>query len=162
MAPGIPFILTFDQTDNPQLTPASQITSLAWVKGTLPKNVNPIDLPDFEISLNVNDTLFEQQSPTDGAAYSASAIGPSNEIQFLWTFYGLGGSYRIDLGPNGSDIPIWTSDQIAATYFFWDGTLNNGSHITEGTYWWRVGVTKSLGNYVEVIFTQPWDIFFNP
>ncbi|HSB67079.1 MAG TPA: hypothetical protein VLD65_10900 [Anaerolineales bacterium] len=162
LAPGTTFLLTFNQKDNPQLTPVNEITSQAWIKGTLPMNVNPIDLPDFEISLNQNDMLFELQSPMDGAAYSASVISQAIQLQFIWSFYGLGGSYHLELGPNGSDQPILTSGQLTSSYLMWDGTLDDGTHISEGAYWWRVAVTKSLGNYVEVIFTQRWDLLFNP
>lgn len=162
LAPGTTFSLTFKQSDNPQIIPANEITSKAWFKGTLPLNVNPIDLPDFEISLNLNNMMFELQSPVDGAAYSASFISQSNPIQFVWSFYSLGGSYHLELGPNGSNQPIWTSGQLISSYYMWDGTLDDGTHITQGTYWWQVAVTKSLGNYVEVIFTQPWDLMFNP
>lgn len=162
LAPGTTFMLTFEQSDNPQLSPTYEITSLAWIKGTLPHNANPIDLTDFEISLQINEMLFELQGPKNGSEYSASVISSANPIQFIWSLYALGGSYHIELGPDGSDQPMWTSNQITSTYFMWDGILDDGSHISEGTYWWRVAVTKSLGNYVQVIFTQEWDLFFNP
>ncbi len=162
LAPGTTFSLTFHQRDNTQLNPASGITSLARIRGTLPIQANIIDLPDFEISINLNGMIFELQTPMDGAAYSASVISSSNPIQFIWTLYSLGGSYHIEIGSQGSDQPLWTSSQIASTNYMWDGTLSDGTHITQGTYWWRVAVTKSLGNYVVVIFTQPWDLVFNP
>lgn len=162
LAPGTAFSLTFNQNDNPQLTPAFDIASLAWIEGTLPTGVNTIDLPDFEISLNLNGATFDPQSPVDGAAYSASAISNSNPIQFTWSLYSLGGSYHVELGLHGSDQPIWSTGQIAEAYYMWNGTLDDGTHISEGAYWWRVAVTKNLGNYVVVIFTQPWDILFNP
>jgi hypothetical protein len=44
----------------------------------------------------------------------------------------------------------------------WNGTLDDGTHISQGAYWWRVAVTKSLGNYVLDIFSQQFDILFNP
>ena len=153
--------MTFRQSTNPQLTLSREITSLAWFQGSLPETTTPIDFPDFEISLNLNDMLFELQSPIDGSVYSASAISVNNPIRFDWSLYGLGGSYHIEVGPNGSDQPIWSSGQTASTYYMWDGTLSDGSHITEGSYWWRVAVTKSLSNYVEVIFTHSWDLSFN-
>jgi len=163
LAPGTTFSLTFRQSDNTRLTPASDITSLAQIKGTLPSLVNIIDLPDFEISINLNEMLFTLQTPADGATYSPSAISSINPIQFIWTVYSLGGPYHIELGPQGSDQPIWTSGQITSTnLFMWDGTLNDGTHITGGTYWWRVAVTKSLGNYFVVIFTHTYDLLFNP
>ncbi len=162
LAPGTHFTLTFKQDDNHQLTPASQITSLARIEGTLPTGVDTIQLPDFEISLNLDDMLFQLLTPVNGAAYSAAYISPSNKIQFIWTLYGQGGSYHVELGPNGSDVASYSSDQLASTYDWWDGTLDNGTHITEGAYWWRVAVTDSLGAYVMDLYTQPFDLIFNP
>lgn len=162
LAPGTDFILTFNQTDNPNLNPKTEIASLINIEGTLPIGVNPIDLPDVEISINLNGIIFQPQTPVDGAAYSASIINNSNPLQFIWSLYSLGGSYRIELGPNGSDDPTWTSPLLAASNYMWDGTLDDGTHITQGAYWWRVAVIKSLGNYVEEIYTQPFDIIFNP
>ncbi len=162
LAPGVNFSLTFNQADNLRLTPTAEVASLAKVEGTLPTGVNIIDLPDFEVSLNLSGSLFELQSPTDGAAYSASAISTSNPIQFNWSLYPLGGTYQVQVGSSTSDIPAFSSSQLAATSYMWNGTLDDGSHITQGTYWWRVAVTKSLGNYVVVIYTQQFDLVFNP
>jgi hypothetical protein len=162
LAPGTSFLMTFLQSDNPQLTPATEISPLAWIEGSLPTSVNPINLPDFDISLNQNAILFALQSPTDGTTYFASVISYANPIQFIWSPYGLGGSYHIEMGLQGSEELVWTSSEIGPTNTMWDGTLSDGSHITAGSYWWQVAVTKSLGNYVEVIYTQPWDLLFNP
>ena len=162
LAPGTTFTLTFNQGDNPRLTPASEIASLAWIQGTLPTGVNIIDLPDFEISVNLGGMNFELLTPVDGATYSAGAITSSNPIQFIWSLYSLGGSYHVELGPNGSNQPIWTSNQITSTNVMWDGSLDDDTHISQGAYWWRVAVTKSLGNYVLYLFTQRFDILFTP
>jgi hypothetical protein len=162
MAPGTEYKLSFNQDDNPQLVPAAHVTSLAWIEGTLPTTANPIILPDLEISLKLEDVLFELQAPIDGATYSASAISSSNPIQFIWTLYNPGGSYHVELYSFFSDQPIWTSNQTGLTNSMWDGTLEAGSHITEGNYWWRVAVTRSAGNNVVLIFTQPLDILFSP
>jgi hypothetical protein len=160
LAPGTDFILTFDQADNLNLSPAAEIASLILVEGILPTGADPIDIPGIELSLNLDGILFEPQSPIDGASFSASAINSSNPILFIWTLYSLGGSYHVEVGSNGNDEPIWTSALITASNYTWDGTLSDGSHITQGSYWWRVSVTKSLGNYVEVIYTQRYDIIF--
>ena len=162
LAPGTTFTLAFNQTDNPQLTPAPEIASLAWIEGSLPTGINIIDLPDFEVSLNLSGMIFELQTPVDGATYSAAVISSSNPIQFVWSLYSQGGSYHVELGPSGSNEPIWTSSQVASTNFMWDGTLDDDTHISNGTYWWRVAVKKSLGNYVAVIYAQQSDILFNP
>lgn len=51
---------------------------------------------------------------------------------------------------------------LPSTNMMWNGTLDDGTHISQGAYWWRVAATKSLGNYVQVIFTQQSDIQFTP
>jgi hypothetical protein len=162
LAPGTNFTIVFKQSQNPSLTPPGDIASMARIEGTLPIGANPISIPDLEISIFLNGIDYGLQNPVDGAAYSASAINANNPLQFLWSLYAGGGAYHIELGPNGSDVPAWTSSLIASSSYYWDGTLDNGSHITQGTYWWRVSVTRSLGNYVEVIYTQPFDLLFNP
>ncbi len=162
LAPGSAYRLTFYLADNPQLTPLTEVASLAWMDGTLPINTNPITLPDLDVSLDLNGMLFELQTPLDGASFSASVISSNNPIQFVWTLYGFGGSYHIELGRIGSDQPLWTSHQIANSYFMWDGTLDDGTHITAGNYWWRVAVTMSAGNSIQDIFTQLLDIIFIP
>jgi hypothetical protein len=162
LAPGTAFTITFNQAENPNLTPPAEITSYTLIEGTLPIGVNPILIPDLEISIDLNSMLFSLLTPVDGATYSASAIRASNPLQFTWLLYSGGGSYHIELYPNGSDQPIWSSGLLSSTSYMWDGTLDNGNHITQGTYWWRVSVTRSLANYVEVIYTQPFDLFFNP
>jgi hypothetical protein len=161
LAPGTSFSITFNQTDNPSLTPSDQISSLAWFEGSLPTGVEVIDFPDFEISLYLNGMIFELQTPISDAAYSASTITSSNRVPFSWTLYNLGGSYHIELIDYATDELVWSSSQLALTSYMWDGTLNDGSHITEGTYYWRVAVTRSLGNYVVKIFSQEWYLIFN-
>ncbi len=162
LAPGTNFTLTFNQPDNLKLTPTAEVASLAWIEGSLPTNVETSDLPDFEVSINLNGNIFELQTPVDGAAYSASATSQSTPLQFNWSLYSLGGTYRVQVGPSGSDVPTWSSSQLAATSYMWNGTLDDGTHITHGTYWWRVSVTKSLGNYVLAVFTQQFDLLLNP
>ncbi len=162
LAPGSVFRLTFYQADNPQLTPTADFTSLAWLDGNLPINTNPIPLPDLELSLDLNGTPFELDTPMDGASFSASVISSSNPIQFIWTLHNTGGSYHIELGLAGNSQPVWISRQIASTSYMWEGTLDDGTHIGPGTYWWRVAATKAQGNYIQVIFTQPLDIIFTP
>jgi hypothetical protein len=161
LAPGTSFSVTFDQSDNPDLTPADQISSLAWFEGSLPTGIEVIDFPDFEISLYLNGMIYELQFPLSGAAYSASATTSSTRIPFSWTLYSLGGSYHIELIDYDTNELVWSSNQLASTSYSWDGTLNDGSHITEGTYYWRVAVTRSLGNYVVKIFSQEWFLIFN-
>lgn len=162
LAPGTDYTLTFYQADNPNLTPPSEVASLAWLKGTLSNGGNIIELPDLEVSINLSGNIFELTSPDDGASVSATAISASIPLRFEWSSYNQNGSYHIELGPDGSNIPIWSSSQQAQTYYMWDGTLDDDSHITQGTYWWRVAVTKSLGNAILVVFTQPFVLIFTP
>lgn len=162
LAPGTSFILSFNQSDNPHLSPADEVTSFAWFEGSLPTGVDIIDFPDFEVSLNLNGMIFDLQSPANDATYSAAAITTSNPVQFVWSLYGQGGSYHIELVSEDTDELVWSSDQLINTSFMWDGTLNDGTHVSEGTYSWRIAVTRSAGNYVAVVFTQPWELVFNP
>jgi hypothetical protein len=161
LAPGADFILTFKQSDNPGLTPAANIASLEKIEGTLPTNTNPIDIPDLEVSINLGGALFQPITPADGSSYSASAISASNPLQFSWSYYSQGGSYKVELGPNGVDQPTWSSSQLVLASIMWDGTLTDGTHISAGNYWWRVVVTRSLGNYVQLIYTQQYDLAFH-
>ena len=158
LAPGTNFTLTFNQSDNPRLTPTPEVASLAWIEGTLPTGVNIIDLPDFEVSINLNGIFFELQTPVGWNllfCLSHQCI-QSNPIYLVTLLPGR--NLYVQLGPNGSDVPIWSSSQLASTNFMWNGTLDDGTHITQGTYWWRVSVTKSLGNYILVVFTQQFTI----
>lgn len=162
LAPGTDYTLTFYQADNPTLKPPLEITSLAWLKGKLLSNDDIIELPDMEISINLSGNLFELLSPDDQASVSAAAISASNPIQFKWSSYDQNGTYHIKLGPDGSDTPVWSSPEKTDDNLMWNGTLDDGTHITQGTYWWRVAVTISLGNNTLVVYTQPFDLIFTP
>ena len=162
LAPGTSFSLTFKSSENPDLTPQTEISSLIVLEGTLPTGVDPIDFPDLDISININGDIFLLLVPEDGDSTSASAINDTNYLQYVWSLYTLGGSYHVELGRSGSDDPIWTSPTVNDTNYMWDGTLDDTSHITQGTYWWRVSVTRALGNYSVIIYTQPYDIVFTP
>jgi len=162
LAPGTSFTLMFNQLDNPQITPVSEIASLAWIEGTLPTGIDTISLPDLEVSLNVGGITFEALTPEDGATFSAAVISPANQLQFSWTLYNQGEYYHVELGENGSEDPIWTSPETVSNNLFWNGLLDDGSHVSEGDYWWRVSVIKSLGDYKLFVFTQKWDLIFNP
>jgi hypothetical protein len=152
----------FKQVDNPQITPVSEIASLAWIEGTLPTGIDTISLPDLEVSLSVGGINFEPLIPDDGATFSAAVISPANKLQFSWTLYNQGESYHVELGVNGSEDSIWTSPETVENNLFWNGALDDGSHVSQGDYWWRVAVNKSLGDYKLIVYTQKWDLIFNP
>jgi hypothetical protein len=162
LSPGTTFTLSFSQADNPQLIPVSEVAPIAWIEGTIPIGIDTIDLPDLEVSLNTEGIFFELQTPVEGATFSAAAISPTNPIQFIWSPYNQGNSYHVELGKNGSADPIWTSSETDLTNLWWNGTLDDGGHITEGTYWWQVAVRKTLGDYTLVVYTQKSDLIFNP
>jgi hypothetical protein len=163
LAPGTNFTLTFNQADNLRLTPTLEVASLAWIEGTLPPGTDIIDLPDFDVSLNQNGMFFELLIPTDESSFPASVISESNKLQFTWSPYSQGGSYKVQLGPTGSNVPVWSSNPpVAATSLLWNGTLDDGTHITQGSYWWRVSATSSLESYIFVAFTQKFDLQFTP
>lgn len=161
LAPGTNFSLAFNLADNPHLTPVPEIASRAWIEGTLPTGDTNIELPDLEVSINIDGMIFRLVTPVDGATFSAAVISPSNPIQFIWTPYNKGNTYFIELGPNGSDEPVWISGNTPSTSLMWNGILNDGSHISEGAYWWHVGVNQTLGNYYRIAFTHEWDLIFN-
>ena len=160
LAPGAAFSLTFRQSDNPQLTPPAEITSLASIEGSLPTGVNPIDLPDLELSILQDGSTFELMTPVAGAAYPASIITSSNPLQFTWADYHTGVTYRIELGLNGSDQPLWSSPSINSMNYMWDGTLSDGRHVSEGDYWWRVSAIKTANGYTISVCTHTWDLTF--
>jgi hypothetical protein len=162
LAPGTAFNLAFKQADNPQLTPVPEIASLARIEGTLPHGDNTIDLPDLEVSINIEGIIFSLVIPVDGATFSAKVISLSNPIQFSWTIYNQGDSYYSELGPHGDNEPVWISGNTTLTSLMWNGILSDGSHISQGSYWWRAGVNKTLGNYELTAFTHEWDLIFNP
>jgi hypothetical protein len=162
LAPGTTFTLAFKQIDNPQLIPAPEVASFARIEGTLPTGIDIIDLPDLEVSINIEEMIFELLTPTNGATFSAAAINSTNPIQFVWTLYNEGDFYQVMLGANGSDNSIWVSDETTLTNWWWNGTLDNGSHITQGAYWWCVAVKKSLGDYDFTACTQKSYIVFSP
>jgi hypothetical protein len=162
LAPGSNFNLTFDQTDNPQLTPVADFASLGWIEGNLPRGSQIMELPDFELGLNLSGMIFQLQTPPDGSIYLATAISQNNPIQYYWSDYYQGEAYFVQLGPAGSDLPIWTSGDTTDTFLMWNGTVDNGTHITPGSYWTRVAVRKSLGNYTVTIFSQEHHLVFSP
>jgi hypothetical protein len=162
LAPGTSFTLMFSQLENPQMTPVSEIASLAWIEGSLPTGIDTINLPDLEISLTVGGINFEPLTPTDGASFSAAVINPANPLQFSWTLYNQGESYYVELGLNGSEEPIWTSPETVTNNLMWNGVLDNESHLSEGNYWWHVAVNKSLGDYKLLAFTHNWALTFTP
>jgi hypothetical protein len=161
-APGTHFTLTFLQSDNPDLTPTDEIASIAWIDGNLPTTMNPIELPNLELSLNLSGMLFQPQFPADGATFSASIISPSNPIQFVWTQYYQGESYFVQLGKAGEEDTIWNSEDTTSNNLMWDGILDDGNQVASGAYWWRVTATKMSGAYSLNIVTQIQDILFNP
>jgi hypothetical protein len=138
---GAPFNynLVFSLEENPQLTPADQIATWAWLEGYLPAGATQVDLPDLEISLNRDSFFFQQVSPDEGAQFSASQISSGNPITFRWDRYSGALSYWVDIYLQGDDVAIWQSDLLSATTAYFDGTLDDGDPITEGQYWWNIG-----------------------
>jgi hypothetical protein len=98
----------------------------------------------------------------DGATYSATYINPNNPLQFNWSTYSQGEYYFVELGPVGSDEPIFVSDETATSTLMWDGTLDSGLHIPEGSYWWHVGVWKNLGALKFYVLSANKELMFNP
>lgn len=162
LAPGTFFTLEFVQSDNPQLTPVPNFSSLAWLEGSLPTGNTHIELPDLEVSLSVDGMNFVLLTPVDRSSFSANAISQSNPLQFVWSLYNDADSYHIELGELGTDVPLWFTSETALTNLMWNGTLDDGTHITDGTYWWSVVASKALGSYKQIVFTQKFTLIFTP
>ena len=161
-APGTHFVVTFLQADNPQLTPTADIASSVRIEGTLTTGMNVTTLPDLDVNLNLGGMIFGLEAPANNASYSAAAISQSNPIQFNWTSFYQGDSYIVEFGPVSSEDPIWTSNETTSTNLMWNGTLDNGTHISQGTYWWRVRVKNAVGVYTMFVFTYDWQLVFTP
>jgi hypothetical protein len=162
MAIGADFTLTFDQTANPQLTTSTPIAYIALMYGYLPAGSQVISLPDLEISLVLNGQTFEATSPADGAAYSAATITSANPVPFVWTAYNQADMYYVELTTAETDEILWGSENTTSTTVMFDGTLDDGTNISAGSYRWLVAASRPTGNYRLVVYTRPRSLLVNP
>jgi hypothetical protein len=162
LAIGVDFVLAFEQSANPQLASSTQIASTALMYGYLPTSGTVVNLPDLEISLMLNGQIFEPSSPVDGAVFSAANITTSNPIQLMWTTYPQVEYYYAELSRLGTDELLWGSENTTSTNVMFDGTLDDGTKITAGSYYWVVAADRLSGDYTLTIYSQLRDIVINP
>jgi len=148
------FNVVFAHEWNAQRYTADQVASWAWLEGAAPSDDTGIQLPDLEISLEVNSERFEQVEPAAGASFSAGQISPRTPLTFEWTPYS-GAGYWVDLGREGETGPVWKSLLTSLTSISFNGTLNDETSITAGTYWWSVGAQKQMGAFKLFVYGWP-------
>lgn len=159
---GANFTLTFIQAANPQLSTSTQIASTALLYGYLPSGSQIITLPDLEVSLVVNGQIFEASTPLDGAAFNTTNITPANPIQFVWTTYSQADYYYVELTIPETDELIWSSENTTSTNTMFNGTLDDNTHITAGSYYWMVAASRPTGGYQLIAYTHPHTLIINP
>lgn len=126
----------------------NEVVSWAWLGSFTVSRGTTVALPDFEIGL----LGFEQVDPPTGTSLSASDISAQNPLTFEWSPYPDASAYWVDL-TKGEDLTIvWQSVLVDTTSVAFDGTLNDGSHVTADTYWWGVGARKDAGDYQLTIY----------
>ena len=125
-----------------------QVISWGWMGPIAVESGAVVELPDFEISL----LGFRQVNPEPNATFSAAALSPQNTIVFEWTAYPQAVTYWVDLSPGEELEAVWQSALIQGTSAAFDGTLNDGTHIQPGEYWWGVGARQELGSYTITIY----------
>ncbi|HSQ16279.1 MAG TPA: carboxypeptidase regulatory-like domain-containing protein [Anaerolineales bacterium] len=159
LAIGIDFVLTFEQSTNPQLASSTQIASTALIYGYLPTSGTVVNLPDLEISVVLNGQTFEPTSPVDGAVFSAANL---TTIQLVWTAYPQVEYYYAELSRIDTDELLWGSENTTSTTVMFDGNLDDGTKITAGSYYWVVAANRPSGDYYLTIYSQLRDIVINP
>jgi hypothetical protein len=148
------FDVVFAHGWNAQRYTADQVASWAWLEGAAPLDDAGIQLPDLEISLEADSERFELVEPAAGASFSAGQISPRTPLTFEWTPYSGAGFYWVDLGREGETVPVWQSLLPFRTSISFNGTLNDKTRITVGTYWWSVGAQKQIGEFE--LFVYGW------
>jgi hypothetical protein len=153
------YTISFALESNPQLNPSSDYVTWSWIEGTILGN---IEAPDLEISAKPNGDLFEQSLPSDGSSVSAAQITSETPLTFEWTGYPQAEQYWVDLGRQGETEPAWSSIAVMDPIVDFNGTLTNGTKISEGTYWWAVGTLKTQPGFRMLAYTQNWTLVVTP
>jgi hypothetical protein len=146
------FNVVFAHALNTQRYTADQVVSWAWLA---PSDDAGVELPDLEISLELDAERFEQVAPAAGASFSAGQISPRTPLTFEWMPYSGATSYWVDLGREGDAAPLWQSLLTSRTSTSFNGTLNDETRITAGTYWWSVGAQKEIGAFKLFVYSWP-------
>jgi hypothetical protein len=155
------FNVVFAHELNAQYT-ADQVASWAWLEGEAPSDDAGVELPDLEISLEAGSERFEQVAPAAGASFSAGQISPRTPLTFEWKPYAEATSYWVDLGREGDAAPVWQSLLTSRTSTSFNGTLNDETSITAGTYWWSVGAQTQMGEFEFFVYGWPRALIIEP
>ncbi len=120
-----------------------EVISWGWL-GPIPvEDGSDLQLPDFETSLSG----FGQVSPEPNASFSSG-----DSIDFSWSVYPEATKYWVDLVKDEQQNVLWRSTPVNNTSLTFDGTLNSGSEITPGEYWWGIGARRNLDSYKLTIY----------
>jgi hypothetical protein len=157
--PDAEFSVVFSLDSNPQLSPRGDYVSWSWIESIF---IGYTTMPDLEISTTPAGTLFSQTSPANGSYYSTAQITAANPLTFEWTAYPQAEEYWVDLGLDGNDFPLWSSDAVATRFVDFDGTLINSARISQGTYWWAVGSIRTTNDFRILTYTQIWTLYITP
>ena len=120
-----------------------EVASWVWLGPLTVSEGATVELPDFEIGL----LGFEQVNPPTGASFSASEISAQTPLTFEWAPYPGASAYWVDLTKGDGLTQVWQSALVDTTSVAFDGTLDGGSHVTAGTYWWGIGARGDVGSY---------------
>jgi hypothetical protein len=156
------FRVVFAQGWNAQLYTADQVASWAWLEGVVALDDLTTKLPDLEVSLEVSSQRFEQAVPAAGASFPLGQISSQAPLSFEWTPYPGHVSYWVDLGREGETVPVWQSYMTSATSVSFDGTLDDGTSMAAGAYWWNVGAWKPIGVYKSFVYGWPRSLTIGP
>ena len=159
---GVDFLLSFEQSANPQFTASTPFASTALLYGYLPSGTTMVTLPDLEISLVLNGLTFEPTTPLDGATFNSANITSANPIQFVWTTYNQAQYYYVELSPSTTDEILWGSENTTSTNTMFNGALDDGTQISAGTYHWFVAANRTVNDYSFVVYTPPRSLVINP
>lgn len=139
---GSGFNVLFAQEWNEQYD-TGEVASWAWLGPLTVLRETAVEVPDFEIGL----MGFEQLTPPSGTSLSAGDISAQNPLTFEWAPYPQSSAYWVDLTKGDDFNRVWQSALVETTSVAFDGTLDDGSHVTADTYWWGIGARKDVGGH---------------
>ena len=154
-----PYAIVFSLEANPQLSPTGDYLAWSWIEGLI---LGDIEAPDLEINATPRNDHFVQTEPADGTSLSASQITFQNPLTFGWIAYPQAEQYWVDISPQGQNDPVWTSIPVMDLTVNFDGDLDNGTKISEGTYWWAVGALISEPGFNIYTYTHNWTLVITP
>ncbi len=155
------FSVVFAQEWNAQLV-NPKIASWVWFEGMALVKGLAVEMPDLDISLEINSQYFRQSAPAEGVSISGDQISYNTPLLFEWSTYYGASSYWMDLGRLGETTPLWKSPTLYTDSVEFYGMLDDGSRIYEGSYWWSVGAQKQVGVYEFTVYSPPRSLVIVP